>query len=487
MLSKNNSSSIACQLAYIPDASPSISSVFVSWENGKIAKLESVSPENWESSLKNWKKKSPELRAYKNKLLTPAFINSHTHIAMNLFRGLKASSTSTKGNMIEDLFYHVESKLSYNDVLAFSRMGAYENLFNGVGLVWDHYYYGQAIANALSDVGLTGVVAPTLQDLLGPGKERWEQEWEQTEAIHSNIELKKRGIFAAFGPHASDTCSQALWQKLIPAAKKMQIPIHCHLAQSFEEYERIKQREMCSPVAWLSGLGLFQEKTPILAVHNIFSDKHDLETLSRNKNVTLCFCPFSSLIFALPAATEWWDKHKISWSVGTDCVASNDSMNIQKELRFLAGMPMYNLSRSQDYSEFMTGQSKDVLNTMKEKRKELWDQSQLQRSPESLLDKVWRIPGSIHPQFLAGRIAPQHLANLILWDLDDPSIWPSRSLHTIAMGDSSRAIHQMICNGVFMGEDGQFEASIKRSTKYQEHLQEAKVRYASMLKRASLC
>ena len=123
---------------------------------------------------------------------------------------------------------------------------------------------------------------------------------------------------------------------------------------------------------------------------------------------------------------------------------------------------------------------------MNQERQSSWENTTKQRSPESLLKKVWALPGSIHTQFAAGEIATGKLANLLIWDLSDPSIWPSRSLHTIAMGDSSRAIYQMICNGRFMGKDGQFEASIKQSLVFQEHLKEAKARYHSMLNRCGL-
>ena len=483
---QKNSLSIACQLAFIPNASSQLSSALVSWEDGKITKVETSPSEDWKKSLDFWKKEIPDLHIYEDKLLTPAFINPHTHIAMNLFRGLSASATSTKGNMIEDLFYHIESYLTYEDVLAFSRLGAYENLLNGVGLVWDHYYYGNAVATALNEVGLTGVVAPTLQDLSGPGKKLWQNGWEHTYAIHQDSSLKESGIFAAFGPHASDTCSANLWKKVIQGASELKIPIHCHLAQSIEEHTRIKERENCSPVQWLESLGLFREDIEVLAVHNIFSDTKDLAILGGAKQLRLCFCPFSSLVFALPPATELWDQYKIPWCIGTDCVASNDSMNIQKELRFIAGMPMYNLSRCNTYLDFISANHKQDLVAISKERQKQWENSNMLRNPESLLHKVWELPGTIHPHFLAGKIEKDHLANLIIWDLDDPSIWPSRSLHTIAMGDSSRAIYQMICNGVFKGKDGQFEASIKHSTDFQDHLKEAKTRYTQMLRRSGL-
>eukprot|EP00971_Amphidinium_carterae_P302339 6007619-Amphidinium_carterae.1 len=47
-------------------------------------------------------------------------------------------------------------------------------------LVWEHYYHGMALAEALSETGLAGVVCPTLQDLSGPGVPWLEAAFEDT-------------------------------------------------------------------------------------------------------------------------------------------------------------------------------------------------------------------------------------------------------------------------------------------------------------------
>jgi 5-methylthioadenosine/S-adenosylhomocysteine deaminase len=102
-----------------------------------------------------------------DRLVSPAFVNGHTHLAMAAFRGL--GSDDFAGNVVEDLFFRLESALTPEDIRAFARLGAYECLLSGVAVVWDHYYGGTAVAEALLDTGLSGVVAPTLQDLGGPG------------------------------------------------------------------------------------------------------------------------------------------------------------------------------------------------------------------------------------------------------------------------------------------------------------------------------
>ncbi|MBM4360473.1 MAG: amidohydrolase family protein, partial [Deltaproteobacteria bacterium] len=108
-----------------------------------------------------------------DKLLAPAFVNAHTHLALGFLRGFDMRAVA-RGNMVEEFFFTIERRVSPEDVRAFTRIGAYDSLLAGVGLVWEHYYAAEQVAEGLVDAGLAGVVAPTLQDLAGPGKDAWE-------------------------------------------------------------------------------------------------------------------------------------------------------------------------------------------------------------------------------------------------------------------------------------------------------------------------
>ena len=66
-----------------------------------------------------------------------------------------------------------------------------------------------------------------------------------TLAIHRNETLRDKGVVAALGPHATDTVSPQLWQTIAATAAAEQLPIHSHVAQSIEEFQRIRER--CSP------------------------------------------------------------------------------------------------------------------------------------------------------------------------------------------------------------------------------------------------
>lgn len=453
-------------------------------KKNKFIHLEFCNKNEYQNKLKHWKQTHQNLKDHSGKVISPAFINAHTHIAMNLFRGIDRKE-STKGNMVEDLFYHIESRLNHADVLAFARIGAWENLLNGNGFIWDHYYFGDAIASALSDTGLCGVVAPTLQDIRGPGQHRWEEEWSNTLGIHDSEFLSEQGIYAALGPHATDTVSENLWKKIFEMAPLQNLPVHSHHSQSAEEYNRCLNAHNCQPGEWLRRMGGFEPEIHHLLVHNVYVKKTDLK-LYKKKNIALAFCPFSSLIFAQPSKVMDWESKGLKWTIGTDCVASNDSMNLQKELKYLSGAPMQSVGFSQAYGHFFRDQNTGVEATIS-RRTKLWSRHAKFRDPNWLLNKVWSVPGTIHPRIRVGQISEGSLANLIVWNPEHPSLWPFQNLDSLAMGDNLSAIHNLLCAGQWIGKiDGQFHSGIIESPTYKEHLKEARERFALVLKKCGL-
>lgn len=417
---------------------------------------------------------------YDDAMVTPAFINSHTHVAMSFFRGLPHILKDRK-NIVEDAFFKVESKLGADDVRAFARMGAYECLLNGVGFIWDHYYHGVAVAEALLDVGIAGVVAPTLQDLAGPGVSLQDTLFNETLEIDAAKRFSEAGIFAAFGPHATDTVSTELWQRILDEASARSLPIHAHLGQSTDEHKRAFERHGVSPAAYLARLGIFDNVAHGVWAHGIYVSDEDFKLINKQKN-TFVFCPYSQLIFQFPADVRRWERAGITWVVATDCVASNDSMNVQKELRFASGVPTNALTQSDAYAKF--GLGKGNAQSVEDARGQSDEAVHHFASSSVLLPKVFETAGSTHPKTLAGRVEKGALANLVIWKLSHPSFWPGlEPLSTLCRGDTTGAIENMIVAGKFVGSDGNFHQSIIDSVDYLDARREAERRLELLIDR----
>lgn len=408
-------------------------------------------------------------------LVSPAFVNAHTHLSMNAFRGLGGLDTF-EDNVIEDLYYRIETTLSADDVGVFTRLGALESLLSGVGLVWDHYYHGRAVAEAVADVGLAAVVAPTLQDLDGPGRGHLDAQLEATLSIDGDARLADHGVVAGLGPHATDTVSADAWRRICAAADEHDLPIHVHLAQSHHEYARAHERHGCSPLQWLRSIGVLDAPRRLLLVHGIFLSREDLALLSPERH-TLAFCPYSQVQFCFPADVARWEHERLPWIVATDCGASNDSMNVQKELRWVGGMRGLASSFSEEYASFVEEGSVDAAHAAEARRQESYRRLGRLSDPRFLLSRVWSIPGRLHPRLPAGVLAPDHLANLVVWDVSHPSFWPLHDpLRALALNDTTAAIEAMMVAGRWRGERGRFHASLLAETGQPELRRDADAR-----------
>jgi 5-methylthioadenosine/S-adenosylhomocysteine deaminase len=414
-----------------------------------------------------------------DRLITPAFVNAHTHLALSFMRGRDlpdGTKRDARQNLVEDVYFKHESKLSPADIRAFSRMGAYESLLAGVGFVWDHYYGGTAVADALLDTGLAGVTAPTLQDLAGPGMRDTEAALAATLSIAQDRKYSERGVLAALGPHATDTVSPSLLRRVAELSAKERLPVHLHVAQSYEELLRVETREGRSPIALLSREGVLTDAPKVLMAHALFAHEADLRTLDPSRH-TLLFCPNSQLQFGFPAPVALWTDLGLSWTLGTDAGSSNDSMSIQHELRMAAGAASAMTTGSLSLARFTErGHVHDAEEAWFQ-RKERVARFSPHVSSSALLARVWHEAGSLHPALTVGSLERGALANLAIWDLEHPAFWPGEDpLRALAFGDTSQALYSLIIAGRTLGTPGDFARSLIASDGYREARQEAVAR-----------
>lgn len=417
------------------------------------------------------------------RVLAPAFVNAHTHLAMGAFRGV-ASAAARGGNVVTDLFFRLEAALSAEDVRAFTRMGAYECLLAGSAEVWDHYYFGEAVAEGLLDVGLSGVVAPTLQDLAGPGAGRWEAELEATERIARCDRRARGGVRAALGPHATDTVSPELFDLVTDAARRLGLPVHLHVAQSFEEHAAAQERHGCSPLELLERQGVL-ELGRVLLVHCVFASESDLRRLDPRRHF-VGVCPFSQIQFAFPTPVDALVELGVPWVIGTDCVASNDSMGLQKELALLGGWGALRAAFSSEGQEHLragTSRSAEALEARRRGALDVWSS---QVHADVLLRRAWGDGGRLAADG-GGGLRPGALANLVVYDPDHPCFWPGDDvLRTLAYADTSAAIWAMMVAGRWRGQPGDFRRSVVESDDYREALKEAAERRRALLAQLDL-
>lgn len=376
-------------------------------------------------------------------LVTPAFVDAHTHLAMIAFRGL-IPTTATAGNMVEDVFFRLEGALQPGDIRAFTRMGALEALQHGTGFVWDHYYAGLEVAEGLRDIGMPGVVAPTLQDLHGPGVNTLDAQLDATLAIDQPSWLQA-GIGAALGPHATDSVSGELWATIVDLAERHRLPIHTHVAQSFDEVHRAWSRDGASPLDLLERRNVLEQRC--LLTHLLWAPQADLQRI--HPQHVLGACPHAQVQFGFPARFDAWTDAGLNWACGSDASASNDAIAVRREPAIVASTPGWSIARSSSAQLMFEQGTLEAAQTFETHRTDVRARHESSWSTETLLRSVWSATSRLHPSIRAGVIEAGAIANLLIFRHDHPCRWPnSDPLRSLVYGELDASLDQMVIQGM---------------------------------------
>lgn len=303
---------------------------------------------------------SPEARAAaatlprycgKGHLLMPGFVNSHTHLAMSLFKDLASLSASNgqsqnqspKSNqshslgrnqgqlsLVENLFFQVEEYLTPDIIAGLCYPSILEALHSGTTALVDSYFFSDQVASAMSTLKVRGFVSEHFADLGGPhqkGLDDWPSY--QSRLTDQCDDRLGRIVYA----HATDTVSRPLLTELAAFAREQGIKFHMHLAQTFGETVRTKAHAGLAPIPYAIDCGAVSADS--LLVHLVDCGAEDLARLIPHQP-TIAICPVSEVLYeTLPDLPLLIDSG-LPILLGTDCPASNDGFDMAEELRAMA-------------------------------------------------------------------------------------------------------------------------------------------------------
>ena len=257
--------------------------------------------------------------------------------------------------------------------------------------------------------------------------------------------------------------------------------MHSHVAQSIDEVRRIDDAHGVSPVTWLSRLDVLDRVPSMLLVHVMYAGVDDLGRLDPSRHA-LGYCPYSQHVFGFEARADRWQQAGFRVVAGTDASASNDSMNVQKELRALGAAGTKPVPYSSAYEAFWAAGDRATAEAVAAERdREMIKVNEIIVA-DRVLDAVWSAPGGLHPGFTAGAIAPGAVAHLAAWRLHHPAFWPRRNpLCDLAFGDTSGALDGLWVNGNPIGRLGAFGSSIIDSDAFRAAEREADERLRRLL------
>lgn len=261
-----------------------------------------------------------------NNLLMPGFKNAHTHSAMTFLR-----SYADDLPLNEWLFHKVfplEELLTPEDIYELSKIAILEYLTSGITANFDMYMQPQMIAKASMDMGFKTVILGCVNNFT-ESVDIMRENYKKLNHLSPLIQYR-------LGFHAEYTTDYHILEELSKLAHELHEPVYTHSSETENEVLGCKSRYQKTPTELMDDLGLFDYGGG--CYHCVCMTPHDLEIL-KNKHVSVITCPGSNTKLASGIAPiVEMQKYGINLAIGTDGPASNNALDMFREMYLVTGL-----------------------------------------------------------------------------------------------------------------------------------------------------
>lgn len=258
-------------------------------------------------------------------LMTPGFVNGHTHLGMSYFRNY--ADDLKLMDWLENEIWPIENKLTADDIYWSSLLSICENIKSGVTNFCDMYYEMDRVCDATIISGIRGTLTRGLTDNDGKGKEKLKSVRE----LYNNYHNKANGrIKVVPAPHAIYTCSENFLREISDLSKDLDGIINIHLSETKGEVENSLKEHGMTPISYVNSLGLLDNH--VIAAHCVHITDEEI-SLVKDKKFYPIYNPTSNLKLASGfTPVEKLLKNNIIMGIGTDGDSSNNSQNLLQDM-----------------------------------------------------------------------------------------------------------------------------------------------------------
>lgn len=284
------------------------------------------------TDLAQKKYKGSSIEILKNHALLPGLINSHTHAAMTLLRGI--ADDLPLMDWLNNHIWPLEQKwMSEAFVRDGTDLAIAEMIRGGTTCFNDMYFFPDITAKQAVQHGIRASVGLIVFDFPTVWAENSDRYIEKGLALHDELRHQPL-ITTTFAPHAPYTVSDGPLQKIRTLSDQLDKPIHIHVHETRHEVEQALQQNGKRPLQRLNELGLVNPS--LMAVHATQLTDAEIALLAEagahivhcpesNLKLASGFCPVAKCIAA-----------GINVALGTDGAASNNDLDLFGEMRTAA-------------------------------------------------------------------------------------------------------------------------------------------------------
>ncbi len=351
-------------------------------------------------------------------LAMPGFINCHTHASMTLLRSYADDLPLMK--WLQEKIWPFEDNMTSEDNYWGAMLCCVEMIKSGTTTFADMYMHMDRIAESVEKTGMRAVLSRGMIGIAPNGPRALEESREFVREYNGSAEGR---VTCMFGPHAPYTCPPDYIRQAMEYAQELKVGIHIHLAETRQEFNDITEQYGKTPVQLMDSIGLFEQR--VLAAHCVHLTDKDIEILSAKK-VGIAHNPESNMKLAsgIAPVQKLLDAGAIV-GLGTDGASSNNNLDMLEELR------------SASLLQKVATEDATVLS-----------------APTALAMATREGAKVLGMQDQIGMLKPGYKADIILFDMDKPHLYPLHNpVAHIAYAASSADVDTTIVNGKVLMEN----------------------------------
>jgi 5-methylthioadenosine/S-adenosylhomocysteine deaminase len=265
----------------------------------------------------------------RDQIVLPGLVNTHTHAPMVMYRGLADDLALME--WLQKYIFPAEAKtVSPEMVRIGTRLAALEMIESGTTTYADMYYFEAEIAQVTREAGLRGVLGQTIIGFPVADARTPADALARAERFITSFKGDSL-IVPAVAPHALYTNDEATLKASAALARRYEVPLIIHLAETEDEVKTTREQHQASPVAYLESIGFLGPRT--LAAHGVWVSDEDIQTLKR-RGVGVSHNPESNMKLASGAApVTKYLAAGVALGLGTDGAASNNDLDMFEAMR----------------------------------------------------------------------------------------------------------------------------------------------------------
>ncbi len=262
-------------------------------------------------------------------LLTPGFINTHTHAAMVLLRG--CCDDLPLEPWLRRRIWPLEQRFVDADfVRDGTRLAIAEMIAGGTTCFADMYFFPGAAAAAASEAGMRMVAGLIFSDQATVWARNADKYLERASQVHDEFATNAL-VSTQFAPDSPLAAGDEDMERLRALADELELRVHLHCQETPEQVAACIKRYGERPLARLKRLGLLNAGLSI--AHGVHLDDEDIRVLG-DAGASVAHCPESNAKLGSGIAPLASLRNAdVNVSIGTDGAASNNDLDMLGEMR----------------------------------------------------------------------------------------------------------------------------------------------------------